>query len=56
MTWTVVTNRLYQVNLSTNLTSWQPVTAWLQASNNPTMCFTATNVPGSSYYRVQVEP
>jgi len=56
MTWTVVTNRLYQVNVSTNLKSWQPVTAWLQASNNPTMCFTATNFPGSSYYRVQVLP
>ena len=41
--WTVVTNRLYQVNTSTNLKSWSPVTAWLQATNNPTMSYTATN-------------
>ena len=56
MTWTAVTNRLYQVNISSNLASWQPVTPWLQASNNSTMNYTATNAPGSSFYRVQVRP
>jgi subtilisin family serine protease len=57
MQWTVVTNRLYQVNVSTNLSSWGPVTAWLQASNNPTMNYTVTNSgSGSHFYRVQVEP
>jgi hypothetical protein len=54
--WDVVTNRLYQVNISSNLTSWQTVTTWLQASNDPTMNFTATNTPGRSFYRVQVRP
>ena len=56
MQWTVVTNRLYQVNLSTNLKSWTPVTAWLQASNNPAMNYSATNASRSQFYRVQVRP
>src|ERR1035438_8116806 len=56
MQWTVVTNRLYQVNLSTNLKSWTPVTAWLQASNNPAMNYSATNASRSHFYRVQVRP
>ena len=55
--WTVVTNRLYQVNVSTNLKSWSPVTPWLQASNAPTMNFSATNSSGGpQFYRVQVRP
>ena len=55
--WTVVSNRLYQVNAAGNLSSWQPVTGWLQASNNPTMTYTATNTGGGAlFYRVQVRP
>ena len=55
--WTVVTNRLYQVGASTNLKTWSPVTPWLQASNNPTMNYSATNSgSGSQFYRVQVLP
>jgi hypothetical protein len=57
MQWTVVTNRLYQVNVSTNLSGWVPVTDWLQASNNPTMNYTVTNSGGGArFYRVQVRP
>ena len=55
--WTVVTNRLYQVNASGNLLGWLPVTGWLQASNQPTMNCTVTNSGGGSqFYRVQVRP
>jgi Bacterial TSP3 repeat len=54
--WTVITNRLYQVNASTNLLGWQPVTDWLQASNNPTMSYTVTNSGGARFFRVQVRP
>ena len=55
--WTVVSNRLYQVSVSSNLLSWQTVSDWLQASNNATMSYTTTNAAtGSRYYRVQVEP
>ena len=55
--WTVVTNRLYQVSFSTNLSNWLPVTDWLQASNDPTMNYTVTNaVGGAHFYRVQVQP
>jgi len=55
--WTCVTNRLYQVNVSSNLASWSPVTGWLQASNNPTMNFTISNTgQRTQFYRVQVKP
>ena len=55
--WTVVSNRLYQVSASTNLTSWPPVTDWLQASNDPTMSYIVTNAAGGAhFYRVQVRP
>jgi Bacterial TSP3 repeat len=55
--WTVVTNRLYQVNISTNLKSWSPVTVWSQASDSPTMNYTATNSGNASrFFRVQVLP
>jgi hypothetical protein len=57
MQWTVVTNRLYQVSTATNLQAWLPVTGWLQASNAPTMSFTATNSgTAARFYRVQVQP
>ncbi|HEY5043713.1 MAG TPA: S8 family serine peptidase [Verrucomicrobiae bacterium] len=57
MQWTVVTNRLYQVNVSNNLQAWQPATGWLQASNAPTMTYTVTNTSsGARFYRVQVKP
>jgi hypothetical protein len=55
--WTVVTDRLYQVNASTNLLGWSSVTPWLQASNSPTMSYTVTNSNGrAQFYRVQVKP
>jgi hypothetical protein len=55
--WGVMTNRLYQVNTSTDLWNWLPVTDWLQASNQPVMTYTATNVgAGPQFYRVQVHP
>ena len=55
--WSVVSNRLYQVNAATNLGSWQPVTAWLQASNTPTLSYTSTNASSSrQFYRIQVRP
>ncbi|HEX7576439.1 MAG TPA: thrombospondin type 3 repeat-containing protein, partial [Verrucomicrobiae bacterium] len=55
--WTVVSNRLYQVSASTNLSSWPPVTGWLQASNDPTMSYIVTNAAGGAhFYRVQVQP
>ena len=54
--WPVVVNRLYQVNASTNLVGWSPVTAWLQASNSATMNYTATNAARAQFFRVQVKP
>jgi hypothetical protein len=57
MQWTVVTNRLYQVNVSSNLSSWTTNTGWMQASNNPTMNYATTNSGvGSRFFRVQVQP
>ncbi|HTL73956.1 MAG TPA: hypothetical protein VL863_11690, partial [bacterium] len=56
MQWTVVTNRLYQVNASTNLAGWSPVTAWMQASNNLTMSHIVTNTGSAKFFRVEVRP
>ncbi len=56
MKWTVVTNRLYKVFASSDLVSWQPVTDWLQASNQSTMIYATTNSANSDFYRVQVQP
>jgi hypothetical protein len=55
--WTVATNRLYQVVTSTNFSNWQPVTPWMQATDDsPTMNYMVTNRAKSSLYRVQVQP
>ncbi len=55
--WTVVTNRLYQVQTSTNLLNWTPLTDWLQASGGPSMSCPVTNASRfSHFYRVQVQP
>ncbi len=57
MQWTVATNRLYQVDTSTNLRGWLPVTDWRQASNSSTMSYTITNASGGAhFYRVEVRP
>lgn len=54
--WPAATNRLYQVNDSTNLTSWTPLTGWLQATNAPAMTYSVTNAADRRFYRVQVRP
>lgn len=54
--WMVGSNRLCQVESSTNLTSWTPLSAWLQSSNSTTMNCTVTNSGAKRFYRVQVQP
>ncbi len=55
--WTVATNRQYQISASTNLSSWVPVTGWLQQTNGATMDCTVTNSSASrQFYRLQVLP
>lgn len=58
MQWTVATNRLYQVQGTTNFHAWTALTDWLQASNNPTMSYATTNAGSGPphLYRVQVLP
>jgi hypothetical protein len=54
--WSAVPGRLYQVLASSaNLSSWTPVSDWLQAAGSP-MSFNATNSAGPCFYRVQVRP
>jgi len=54
--WAALPSRLYQVETSTDLVHWTPLTGWLQASASP-MSYTGTNtVSGSQYFRVQVRP
>ena len=54
--WMIGSNRLCQVEESTNLTGWSPLSGWLQSSNSTTMSYTVTNAVGNSFYRVQVLP
>jgi len=56
LNWIVSTNRLYQIDASANLVSWTPVSAWLQASNSPTMSYSVTNRGAFYFYRLQVQP
>lgn len=56
--WAAIPGRIYQVESSTNLANWTPITDWLQASGSP-MSYTATNFDFGRYahmFRVQVRP
>jgi len=54
--WSAVPGRSYQLLSSTNLTTWSPITDWIQAKGSP-MSYSATNTVGSSRsYRIQVRP
>jgi hypothetical protein len=54
--WSALPGRLYQVESSSNLVSWTPVTGWLQAAGSP-MSFAATNANAhAGLFRVQVRP
>jgi hypothetical protein len=54
--WAAIPGRIYQVQSSTNLRTWTPVTDWIQAFSSP-MTYIATNAThGVCDYRVQVRP
>jgi len=54
--WSAVPGRIYQVQSSTNLQSWVPMSDWMQATASP-MSYTTTNISISPrLYRVQVRP
>jgi hypothetical protein len=54
--WAAIPGRVYQVESSTNLANWTPLTDWLQASGSPVSC-SGTNLNFSPYFfRVQVRP
>jgi hypothetical protein len=54
--WAAIPGRVYQVESSTNLASWTPITDWLQASGSPLSC-SGTNLNSSPhFFRVQVRP
>lgn len=54
--WTTVTNRFYQINVSTNLKTWAPVSGWMQGTNGNTMSCGATNTGAMQFFRIQVHP
>jgi hypothetical protein len=54
--WMVGSNRLCQVEASTNLTGWTPLSGWQSSGNNTIMSYTVTNAAGKQFYRVQVMP
>jgi hypothetical protein len=54
--WSAVPGRIYEVQTSTNLPDWTPVSLWLQASNSP-MTYTWTNASDRArWFRVEVRP
>ncbi len=54
--WSTIPPRIYQVQASTDLKTWTPVSDWLQASVSP-MSYTVTNSASRSQsYRIQVQP
>ena len=54
--WSAVPGRIYQVQSSSNLTAWTPVTGWVQALSSP-LSYIATNASQNHCaFRVQVRP
>jgi hypothetical protein len=54
--WSAVPGRIYQLQTSTNLLEWTPVSLWMQASNSP-MTHTWTNLnKASRSFRIEVRP
>jgi serine protease AprX len=54
--WSAVPGRIYQVQSSTNLQVWAPLTGWLQAQASPMSYATTNSTSGAHLYRVQVRP
>jgi hypothetical protein len=54
--WAVIPGRLYQLDGSTNLINWSPLTGWQQAVTSP-MSYLGTNAAvGRQFFRVEVQP
>jgi hypothetical protein len=54
--WSAVPGRIYEVQTSTNLPEWTPVSLWLQASTN-SMTYSWTNASDRArWFRVEVRP
>jgi len=53
--WAAIPGRVYQVETSTDLNNWSPVSEWLRASASP-MSYTTINNLDSRFFRVEVRP
>lgn len=54
--WSAIPGRQYQLENSSNLVNWMPLTGWQQATVSP-MNYSATNASsGAQFFRVQVRP
>jgi hypothetical protein len=54
--WSAIPGRIYEVQTSTNLGDWSPVSLWMQASSSP-MTYTWTNASDKARsFRVEVRP
>jgi len=54
--WAAIPGRLYQMESSTNLNNWTPLTGWQQATSSP-LTYSETNAAsGAQFFRVQVRP
>jgi hypothetical protein len=54
--WSAIPGRIYEVQTSTNLMDWSPVSLWLQASESP-MTYSWTHASDKARsFRVEVRP
>ncbi len=53
--WAAIPGRVYQLQSSSDLDSWTPVSSWVRAAVSP-MTYTATNASISRLFRVEVRP
>ena len=56
MQWSAVPGRIYEVQSSTNLVDWNPVTLWMQASGSPMTCIWTNASDKARSFRVEVRP
>ena len=54
--WAAIPGRSYQVQTSTNLNTWTPISGWLQAASSPMTFSTTNSTERTRLYRVQVLP
>jgi hypothetical protein len=54
--WSAIPGRAYQIESSSDLLTWNPISDWNQAANSPGTYTTTNPITGTVFFRVQVQP